>query len=79
MASKRRLRRRQCEGKVKHATAENAAIAIRKVHRAKGHQGQMHAYRCPFCGQFHVGHVQGRNGIGSAYGGPAWGGLKSRR
>ena len=54
MASKRRLRRRGCEGKVGHATAGAAELAARKM-RAARDGGTWAAYRCPFCGRFHVG------------------------
>lgn len=57
MASKRRIRRNKCEGKVCHETrtdAISAAIALRKVERKPGWQAQ--AYHCKFCGGFHVGH-----------------------
>ncbi|WOK01479.1 hypothetical protein [Pseudomonas phage UF_RH7] len=67
MASKRRLRRRTCEGKIKHETAEKAARAIISLVRSRGHQGQLHVYQCPFCMKFHVGHRRHGNGIGSGY------------
>lgn len=67
MASKRCLRRKSCEGKVRHPTKEGAIISLKKLTKSRGHQGYMHAYRCNFCGQWHIGHVAGRNGIGSGY------------
>ena len=67
MASKRRLRRKSCEGKAKHDTKDNAVVAIKVLVRNRGHQGQLHAYRCDFCGKWHVGHQRGQNGIGSGY------------
>lgn len=67
MASKRRLRRKQCAGKNRHKTHEAALIEIRMIRKRYGHQGQVNPYRCPFCGAFHIGHTPGRNGIGSGY------------
>lgn len=51
MASKRRLRRRSCEGKVQHKTEEAArkhAYSLKSV-------GQYHGYKCNFCKCWHVG------------------------
>lgn len=67
MASKRNLRRKSCEGKVRHQNKDGAIIAMKKLNKARGHQGQLHAYQCPFCGQWHIGHAPGRNGLGSGY------------
>ncbi|MFP2504460.1 hypothetical protein [Buttiauxella gaviniae] len=67
MASKRRLRRKQCDGKMQHPSLEGAFIAIKMLHRRYGHQGQMRAYLCQFCHKFHKGHAPGRNGIGSGW------------
>lgn len=67
MASKRHQRRKQCEGKRRHATADNALVEIRMIHKRHGHCGQIGVYRCSFCGSYHVGHMPGRNGIGSGY------------
>lgn len=68
MASKRRLRRKQCEGKSRHATAEAALI---QLHRIKSKSttscGQLNVYKCSMCGSYHVGHTIGGNGIGSGY------------
>lgn len=52
MASKRRIRRKACDGKKKHASL-GAAIGFNK--RFKG--GGMNAYHCRFCGCYHVGHT----------------------
>lgn len=67
MASKRRLRRRECEGKARHTERGHAMIALRRLHQMHGHQGQLHVYRCPHCGGFHVGHRPGCNGMGKAW------------
>lgn len=52
MASKRRIRRKACEGKARHLTAEHAMIALRKTR-----QPDMNVYRCRFCGGYHIGHL----------------------
>lgn len=51
MASKRRIRRKMCQGKKRHKDMHGALIAI----RLSGHKGMM-PYKCKFCGFFHVGH-----------------------
>jgi hypothetical protein len=59
MASKRHQRRRGCEGKVAHATqgeAWQAACLLRKSQSG----GTWAAYKCPFCGRFHVGRPTAR-------------------
>lgn len=57
MASKRRLRRKACTGKIRHADALAAFAHIRALFRSKGYQGHLNAYRCGFCGGYHVGHA----------------------
>jgi len=56
MASKRRLRRKQCEGKRRYETAAEATAGIRALHKAKGYQGFLNVYRCAFCKGYHFGH-----------------------
>ena len=51
MASKRNLRRRACEGKVRYASKDEAE----RVGRAL----RLHAYACPHCSGFHNGHPPG--------------------
>lgn len=59
MSSKRRIRRRSCEGKVAYATQTEAARQAGLVRRA--HQGgQWSAYHCDFCGKWHVGRPSAR-------------------
>jgi hypothetical protein len=50
MSSKRHIRRKSCEGKVRYATVEEARKRLR---------GGMNAYRCKFCGGYHIGHRPG--------------------
>jgi hypothetical protein len=50
MASKRRLRAKSCEGKMKHES-------MAKAHVAAKHTGpDVHPYACRWCGKYHVGH-----------------------
>ena len=49
MASKRRLRRRECGAKVRFETLQEAI---------RGRHG-LRAYQCGFCGAHHVGHRGG--------------------
>ncbi|HEY1209994.1 MAG TPA: hypothetical protein VGE85_11540 [Terracidiphilus sp.] len=57
MASKRAERRRQCEGKVAHASQSEGMIALRQLKCSGRGVGQMQVYRCDFCRQWHVGHM----------------------
>lgn len=54
MASKRRVRRNACTGKVRHRQASHAAYHV-KLLRDKGEQS-IGYYRCRFCNGWHVGH-----------------------
>jgi hypothetical protein len=53
MASKRNVRRKQCAGKVKYTSANDAWAALRHL---RGRLGTMQAYHCTFCGGWHLGH-----------------------
>ena len=55
MASKRRLRRKACDGKIKHATMQDAMLAAKLS--SKKFNGRISAYKCQYCGSFHVGHT----------------------
>jgi hypothetical protein len=56
MASKRRLRRKACGGKHRHASQEEA-VAHSISLRRKGETGVLNAYHCGYCGGYHVGHA----------------------
>ena len=66
MASKRRLRRKQCEGKAQHKSNDFALVELQRL-RKKGVDGQFNIYKCTHCGFFHIGHATGRNGLGSGF------------
>ena len=55
MASKRRLRRKQCGNKVRHATEEAAMKHYAALRFNKGELG-LKVYHCRFCRKWHVGH-----------------------
>lgn len=57
MSSKRRIRRKSCKGKVRHTCLEHAHAALRALRKVD--EDRMSAYRCQFCGGFHVGHTPG--------------------
>lgn len=59
MSSKRALRRKQCKGKVRHQTEKFAEIAVRNTRST----GNLSAYRCSFCGGWHIGHTPGKQGM----------------
>lgn len=54
MSSKRRIRRKQCTRKKRYDYMAEA-VWVAKQLRAKGHK--VRAYRCTFCGGWHVGHT----------------------
>lgn len=54
MASKRRLRRKGCEGKVQHASREDAQAHSNAMWRHAG--GGTHIYHCKFGDHWHIGH-----------------------
>jgi hypothetical protein len=57
MSSKRRQRRKSCQGKRRHASAADAGDAIDSMVRAgKARVGALSPYACRFCGGWHVGH-----------------------
>lgn len=61
MASKRRIRRRQCDGKKRYATPAEAMVQMQDVirnGRKKG--GWLNVYRCRFCRGYHFGHAPAR-------------------
>lgn len=53
MASKRRLRRKACDGKAKHER-DGAVIAAGIARKRSGHY--IVSYKCRFCGKYHIGH-----------------------
>ncbi len=57
MASKRRLRRKSCTGKVRYLTQDQALAALKRFTRhCEVWHGYMTPYRCAFCHGFHFGH-----------------------
>lgn len=64
MSSKCRLRRRSCQGKIRHSSLR-AALAAARPFGALLHD-DVEPYHCRFCHGWHIGHVvrfeQGRPG-----------------
>ena len=54
MASKRHVRRKACEGKVKFTDQEKATKAAYSYLKSYGQY--MHTYKCKFCSRWHIGH-----------------------
>jgi len=49
---------RQCKGKRKYDTMRNAERAVFAMwENGRVRNGEVHAYHCPVCNQYHVGHV----------------------
>jgi hypothetical protein len=60
VASRRRLRRNQCSGKIRYQTEEAGQAAVRSIIRAgkvMGHKGFLKPYLCKWCHGWHVGHT----------------------
>lgn len=72
MASKRRVRRKSCEKKVRHKTSHAAHLALKKTVKLHGYSGPMNVYECSFCGGWHVGHVQGNRKLTNKHGTWEW-------
>jgi hypothetical protein len=60
VSSKRRLRRKRCERKVRHGSAAAGMAAIDRMRGLGRVDGHMSVYRCATCGGWHVGHTPGR-------------------
>lgn len=56
MASKRRIRRKECGSKIRYATVELANAFIHSLFRLGKKQGWLSAYKCKHCNGYHVGH-----------------------
>lgn len=54
MASKRRIRRNACGGKIQYQTVAEATAAKHRI--IERHGDPMQSYRCKFCRQWHLGH-----------------------
>jgi hypothetical protein len=54
MASKRRIRRKQCGNKQSYSI-EKAILAAKIVGRKS--RGKVSHYKCGFCGNYHIGHT----------------------
>lgn len=57
MASKRRQRRKACEGKVRHSGPDAAFAVMRALTRRRLDHGK--PYPCRFCKGWHIGHPPG--------------------
>lgn len=55
MASKRRIRRKQCGNKERYDTAQEALAVIAELRRKDKLRGHTTPYKCKFCGKFHFG------------------------
>lgn len=58
MASKRRIRRKQCGKKKRFATQQLANDAMYSlIQSGKNRGGWLHVYSCRFCNGYHFGHT----------------------
>jgi hypothetical protein len=55
MASKRRLRRKSCTGKIRYNDQSSAAAQAFRA-RVFRQAGNVRAYLCKFCNGYHIGH-----------------------
>lgn len=53
VSSKRRIRRKMCEGKKRHASREAAMVAVSRLAKKGAYTTP---YLCRFCHGWHVGH-----------------------
>lgn len=58
MGSKRRLRRKECEGKIRYEKVEHAHAEVLIARNKRGWHN-VHAYKCPHCSGWHVGRTSG--------------------
>ena len=63
MASKRKVRRKSCEGKIRYDSIPSAMAGMKKTSSCG-----LNVYKCKFCGKFHVGHICKKAKIGMANG-----------
>lgn len=56
MSSKRRIRRKQCEHKIRHKTAQDAGLAYKSLKVKIKDNAKINIYKCSFCGFYHIGH-----------------------
>lgn len=61
---KRRLRRKSCTGKMKHATYKEAYLSL----KYSGFKGDMRVYKCKFCSGYHIGHYNKEKSDKGRYG-----------
>jgi hypothetical protein len=54
MASKRRIRRKECGDKQRYSDSKQAKTAAFLISRKTGEK--LHSYDCKFCNGWHVGH-----------------------
>jgi hypothetical protein len=58
MASKRRIRRKQCSGKIRY---ENETVAKSSAFLISSRSGSLlRQYKCRWCHQYHIGHPPGK-------------------
>ena len=59
MSSKRRIRRKECEGKRRYATQGEAHAAMLAAQKSATGGRYIDAYQCEHCGGWHIGHRPG--------------------
>lgn len=59
MGSKRRLRRKECEGKRRYATQGEAHTAALAAQKSATGGRYIEPYQCPHCNGWHIGHRPG--------------------
>ena len=59
MASKRAIRRRSCENKIRYDDVKSAEQVAKRLRR-KNRTAHINFYKCGFCGGVHVGRMSKR-------------------
>ncbi len=69
MASKRKVRRKACTGKIKYELQKDAEIARNFIFHKNPeiHHSFLNVYKCKFCGSFHVGHLNRKQEMAKKY------------
>jgi hypothetical protein len=57
MSSRRAIRRQMCGNKVRFASLKEALAARRNMAVNGANVTRLNAYRCRYCGFFHLGHI----------------------
>lgn len=61
MSSKRAVRRRACDGKIRHVNERGAVLHAIELRKKDNADRYLNIYKCKFCSGWHVGHHNWRD------------------